>query len=424
MRNILTGPESGSTIIKIISLNFLPFRLSFSDTLFKHFISTQTNSYFYNMKTVFNISKPVPYQLHIIIILSLAFLIFQNTSNAQTMSIEEYEPKSTLVVPENPITRAKFPFIDVHNHRSLSATPEQLAQMVTEMDALNMKMLVNLSGRNGDTLTKGIQNTKGRYPDRFIIFANISFEGIDEPGYGERTAKQLESDVHNGAQGLKIFKNLGLTVKDSAGNRVKTDDPRLDPVFQKCAELGIPVLIHTGEPRSFFQTHDRFNERWLELKMFPNRARPADRFPSWETVMAEQHNLFAKHPKTKFIQAHLGWMGNDLNSLGEILDKYPNVYTEVAAVVAELGRQPRFARKWFIKYQDRVLFGKDTYRPVEYHTYFRIFESSDEYFDYFRKRHAFWKMYGLDLPDEVLKKFYYKNAIKIIPGINKNLFPN
>ncbi len=354
----------------------------------------------------------------------LATVIFQPiVIGSQTMSIEEYEPKSTLVVPERLVTKARYPFIDIHNHQTLNPKPEDLKKMVEEMDSLNMKVMVNLSGRNGRELAEGVRNTKGKYPERFVIFANLDFSGIDEPGYGERAAKQLEEDVKNGAQGLKIFKNLGLTVTDSKGNRVPTDDPRLDPVFEKCAELGIPVLIHTGEPRSFFDPHDRFNERWLELKQFPNRARPADKFPSWGKVMSEQHDLFRKHPKTIFIQAHFGWMANDLKSLGEILDKYPNVYTEVAAIVAELGRQPRFAREWFIKYQDRVLFGKDTWSPEEYHTYFRIFETSDEYFPYFRKRHAFWRIYGLDLPDEVLRKFYYRNALKLIPGIDKKAFP-
>jgi len=366
--------------------------------------------------------KQLLYKVCVAAFLFAAVMIQTPSIIGQTMTIEEYEPKSTLVVPENPITKAKYPFIDVHNHLWRSMSSENLDKMVGEMDELNMKVIVNLSGRSGERLVQGVKALKGRYPKRFIIFANIDFRKIDEPNFGENAAKQLEQDVRNGASGLKIFKNLGLTLKDRSGKRVPTDDSRLDPIFEKCAELGIPVLIHTGEPRSFFDKHDRFNERWLELKMFPRRARPASKFPSWEKVMSEQHNLFAKHPKTIFIQAHFGWMANDLNSLGKILDKYPNVYTEVAAIVAELGRQPRFARKWFIKYQDRVLFGKDTYRPVEYHTYFRIFESSDEYFPYFRKRHAFWRMYGLNLPDEVLKKFYYKNALKIIPGIDKKLF--
>lgn len=342
---------------------------------------------------------------------------------SQTMTIEEYEPKSTLKVPEHLVKKAKYPFIDVHNHQPLNPKPEDLAKIVTDMDALNMAAMVNLSGTSGEKLAGAVKNYKGKYPTRFITFANLDFTGIDDSGYGERAAKQLEQDVKNGAQGLKFFKNWGLTVMDKNGKRIPTDDPRLDPVFEKCAELGIPVLIHTGEPRSFFDPQDRFNERWLELKQFPDRARPSDKYPSWEIVMSEQHHLFEKHPKTKFIAAHLGWLGGDLTSLGKLLDRLPNVYTEIAAVVAELGRQPRFARQFFIKYQDRIMFGKDTWAPEEYYTYFRIFETDDEYFDYFRKRHAFWKMYGLNLPDEVLKKLYYKNALKIIPGIDKKAFP-
>ena len=357
-------------------------------------------------------------------VLICAAICFQTADIfGQEMTIENYEPKSTLVVPENPITKAKYPFVDVHSHVWRTSKPEDVDKMVGEMDELNLKVLVNLSGRSGDRLVQGVKALKGRYPKRFIVFANVDFSKIDEPNFGANAAKQLEQDVKNGASGLKIFKNLGLTAKDNEGVRVPTDDSRLDPIFKKCAELGIPVLIHTGEPSAFFDTHDKFNERWLELKMFPRRARPADKFPTWEKVMQEQENLFAKNPKTKFIQAHFGWRANDLKSLGELLDRHPNVYPEVAAIVAELGRQPKFAREFFIKYQDRVLFGKDTYRPVEYHTYFRIFESDDEYFPYFRKRHAFWRMYGLNLPDEVLKKFYYKNAMKVIPGIDRSLFP-
>ncbi len=211
--------------------------------------------------------------------------------------------------------------------------------------------------------------------------------------------------------------------KDKSGKRVPTDDPRLNPIWQKCAELKIPVLIHTGEPRSFFDPIDKNNERWLELKQFPNRARPSSEYPSWEKVMQEQHSLFAKNPKTIFINAHLGWLGGDLARLGKLMDKLPNMYTEIGAVLAEIGRQPNFAREWFIKYQDRVLFGKDIYAPTEYHTYFRVLETNDEYFDYYRKRHAFWKMYGLNLPDEVLKKLYYKNALKIVPRLDASGFP-
>ena len=194
-------------------------------------------------------------------------------------------------------------------------------------------------------------------------------------------------------------------------------------MWAKCGELGIPVLIHTGEPRSFFDPIDRLNERWLELKQFPDRARPPDKYPSWEQVMGEQHNVFGKHPRTTFINAHLGWLGGDLARLGTLLEKYPNMHTELGAVLAEIGRQPRFARDWFIKYQDRIMMGKDIWAPSEYYVYFRVLETADEYFDYYRKRHAFWKMYGLDLPEEVLKKVYYKNALRIFPGVDKKAFP-
>ena len=201
------------------------------------------------------------------------------------------------------------------------------------------------------------------------------------------------------------------------------DDPRINPVWEKCADLGIPVLIHSGEPRSFFDPQDKYNERWLELKEIPSRARPPDKYPSFEQILKEQHHLFESHPRTRFIDAHLGWLGGDLARLGALFDRLPNVYTEIGAVLAELGRQPRFARDWFVKYQDRVMFGKDTWAADEYLVYFRVLETDDEYFDYYRKRHAFWKMYGLALPDDVLKKLYYKNALKVIPGIDPSPFP-
>lgn len=353
---------------------------------------------------------------------ALALLLAPGGAFAQTMSIEDYEPKSTLVVPEHKVTRAKYPFIDVHNHQNAGLSPEDLDRLVKDMDALNMAVMVNLSGRSGEALAKGVKTASAR-PGRLLLFANLDFSGIDDPGWGTRAAAQLEADVKAGAKGLKIFKNFGMTLKDGKGERIHVDDARLDPIFEKCADLKIPVLIHTAEPASFFEPQDRFNERWLELKQFPQRARPPDQFPPWETLVGEQHHLFARHPRTTFIDAHLGWMGGNLGRLGKLLDERPNVYTEIGAVLAELGRQPRFARDFFVKYQDRVLFGKDTWAPEEYPVYFRVLETADEYFDYYRKRHAFWKMYGLGLPDEVLKKLYYKNALRILPGLDGSAFP-
>ncbi len=341
---------------------------------------------------------------------------------AQEMGIEEYEPRSTLVVPEHPLTRAKYPFVDVHAHlRDTSGAT--IGQIVSEMDAMNMAVMVNLSGGSGDRLTEVLKGTAGRYPDRFVVFANVDFGDMDDPEWTERAVRQLEQDVRAGAQGLKIFKNLGMFVTDENG-RVPTDDPRIDPVWAKCGELGIPVLIHVGEPSPFWEPWDEHNERWLELKQRPNRRRDdPSRFASFEQTMAEQHNVFRKHPETTFINAHLGWLGNDLARLGKLMDELPNMQTEIGAVLAELGRQPRAAREFLIRYQDRVLFGKDSWNPEEYHVYFRTLETADEYFDYYRKRHAHWKLYGLDLPDEVLRKIYYGNALRILPGIDRSLFP-
>ncbi|MCU0226201.1 MAG: amidohydrolase family protein [Bryobacterales bacterium] len=338
------------------------------------------------------------------------------------MSFVEYDPKSTLVVAEHPVTRAKFPVIDIHSHHNPRSTTERIAQVVKDMDALNVRMLVNLSGGQGENIKIGAEQLLKAHPGRFVIFANLDFWGIDEPGWGEGAARQLEEDYRNGARGLKIFKNLGLNLRDKKG-RVPTDDPRLDPVWRKCAELNMPVLIHTGEPASFFDPIDKNNERWLELSLYPSRARPADTYPSWEVVMAEQHRLFEKHPKTIFINAHLGWYANDLAKLAQLLDRLPNMYTEIGAVIAELGRQPRAAREFLIRYQDRVLFGKDSWVPGEFTTYFRTLETADEYFPYHKRYHAFWRMYGLSLPDDVLKKIYFKNALKLLPHIDASQFP-
>jgi predicted TIM-barrel fold metal-dependent hydrolase len=372
--------------------------------------------------------------------LPLLIISFLYPQSDTTIYFEEYDPPSSLVVPQHPLTKAKYPFIDVHNHQ-WDISKEYLAEVISDMDKLNMAVMVNLSGRgftrvetepgkfeyrmkDSQFLQESIKNVSELNPGKFIIFTNIDFYGFGEEGWIERTLKELEDDVKSGAKGLKIYKNLGLTLKDNNGNRVPTDDTRLDPIWQKCAELGIPVLIHTGEPFQFWQPKDKNNERWLELKQKPNRYRDPKEYPPWEQIMEEQHNVFRKHKNTTFINAHLGWLGNDLARLGKLMDEIPNMFTEIGAVLAELGRQPRFAREWFIKYQDRIMFGKDSWNPEEYYVYFRVLETKDEYFDYYRKRHAFWKMYGLGLPDEVLKKLYYKNALRIIPGIDKTLFPD
>lgn len=339
-------------------------------------------------------------------------------------SITEYQPKSTLVVQQHLVPRAKFPVIDIHSHHSTPIAPEQYAKVVHALDENNIRLIVNLSGSWGDRLRQGLAVIKNSpYPGRMLLFANVDFTGV-APGFGERAAKQLEEDLKAGAIGLKIFKNLGLHAKKADGSRLKVDDPELDPIWEKCAELNVPVLIHIADPQEFFEPIDMHNERWLELALYPERRyQDRSKFPSFEELVAERNNMFARHPRTRFILAHFGWHANDLARLSELIDRLPNVYPEVAAVLYDFGRQPRAARAFFIKYQDRILFGKDSFQPDEYPYYWRTFETADEYFDYYRGYHAFWKLYGLDLPDEVLKKLYYKNALKITPDLPRDGFP-
>lgn len=351
----------------------------------------------------------------------VAFLVVAGSAlaSAQTLTVEEWEPRSTLVVEEHEVPRAKFPVIDVHSHHRSAS---RINQVVADMDKLNLQVLVNLSGGSGARLRQTIDAfRKGPHGKRFAVFANLDFSGIDAPNWGERAAEQLAADIEYGAQGLKFFKNFGMTVRYSNGERVHVDDPKLDPVFRVCADKGVPVLIHVAEPAMFFEPHDRYNERWLELKLRPGRKRPPE--PSFETLIAERDRLTARHPKVNFILAHMGWHGNDLTRLGKLMDDNPNVYVDVAAVLYELGRVPRSGYDFLVRHADRVLFGKDSWAPDEFPYYWRVFETEDEYFDYYRRYHAHWQMYGLGLPDDVLKKIYYENALRLIPGIDRSAFP-
>jgi uncharacterized protein len=348
-------------------------------------------------------------------VLALAAGVSLHAQTPPSISIEEYDPKSTLVVPHHDVPRAKYPFIDVHtHHRDFNA--DTIAKLVVEMDKLNMRAMVNSipMGGAGAWVKNAAAAAKTYGKGRFAVMTNIADFKVDQPGYGERVAKQLEEDINSGAVGLKVWKNFGMTEKDSQGKRIPVDDPRLDAVWEVCARRKIPVLIHTADPKPLFEPMDKYNERWLELKMRPNRM---NQDFDWDQIIAEQHRLFERHPNTIFIAAHAGWLMNDTGRLGALLDRCPNIYIEIGAIDSEIGRQPRTVKAFFTKYQDRVLFGKDRWEPSEYPAYFHLLETEDEYFTPIRRYHGLWNLYGLGLPDDLLEKIYYKNALRLFPTL-------
>lgn len=338
-------------------------------------------------------------------------------------SILDYRPRSTLVIEEHLVLKAKYPVVDIHSHTG--PTPETIERLIAEMDAINLRVLVNLSGGADPANIKRqvdyIRSTP--YADRFAVFANVNFDGADASGWAEKAVADLEGSVRNGAIGLKIYKSLGLTTRKADGSRLHVDDPVLKPVWAACGRLKIPVIIHTAEPKEFFSPFDYQNERWLELALFPSRRNFSPGQPTFDQLQGERDRMFADNPGTTYIGAHFAYYGHDLKAAGALLDRLPNVVLEVSAVLYEFGRAPRASREFFIKYQDRILFGKDSYAPNEFPYYWRVFETSDEYFDYYRDYHAFWKLYGLDLPDEVLQKVYFGNALRIAPGLPQTGWP-
>jgi predicted TIM-barrel fold metal-dependent hydrolase len=335
-------------------------------------------------------------------------------------SILDYRPHSTLVTATHLVPRAKYPAIDFHGHpQGLLSSAEGLARLGAAMDSLNVRIMISADNSSGERLKTVLANVRAsdKMKDRVRVLAGINFRNVG-PGWAAQAVKQLDDDIAAGAVGVgEISKSLGLSIKKPDGSRLRIDDPELDPIWDECARLGIPVFIHTADPQEFFKPIDYTNERWLELSLFSDRRYPQDKFPSFEELMAERDNLFRKHPKTTFVAAHMGWHANDLPHLAKMLGEMPNVYTEVGAVLYDIGRQPRAAHDFFIKYQDRILFGKDSFQPEEYPYYWRVFETNDDYFDYYRPYHAFWKLYGIGLPDSVLKKVYYENAERITKGI-------
>jgi uncharacterized protein len=340
-------------------------------------------------------------------------------------SIRDYKPRSTLVVPQHLVPKAKFPVIDIHGHPPRITGPDVVNTVGDTMSPLNVQVMVNANGNASAEIKPSLDAiAASRYKNRMVMFTSLDLRNVG-PGSGQKIAAQLEADIKAGAMGVgEIMKSFGLTIRKADGTRLKIDDPELSPVWEKAADLNIPVFIHVADPSEFFKPLDYTNERWLEQALFRDRRyQDRSRFPDFEELMAERDRLFARHKRTTWIIAHLGWHANDLARLGKLFDANPKLHSEVGAVLYDIGRQPRAARAFFEKYQDRLLFGKDSYQPDEYPYYWRVFETDDEYFDYYRDYHAFWKLYGAGFPDQVLKKLYYQNALRLLPGISRAGFP-
>jgi len=334
----------------------------------------------------------------------------------ENLRLVDWQPVSQMVVKETKVMKPKFPVIDIHDHlRDLSRAQTWLE----EMDKAGVWICVNLDGRlANDGYMQTLDAAKAASNERFKVFVTPDFTKIDEPNFGKNEAAKLEAAVKAGARGLKIFKSLGLNFTDKSGKLIPVDDPRIDPIWAKCGELGIPVLIHVSDPVAFHAGPiDRYNERYDELIGNPSWSFYGDKFPSKNELMEQRNRVIARHPNTIFIGAHVADLAEDLGRVAMWLDMYPNYYVDISARISELGRQPYTARNFFLQYQDRILFGSDTAPNAEsYRVYYRFLETDDEYFDPTpaHKLQGRWMIYGIFLPDCVLEKVYNKNALKIM----------
>jgi predicted TIM-barrel fold metal-dependent hydrolase len=363
-------------------------------------------------------------------------------SAAKPLNLLDYQPKSMLHVPVTRAERARFPVIDAHVHVSFlpshlafppkigdklvySAPPEELLHV---MERKNIRMLVNLTGGVGENTRDCVQKYDAKYPGRFFTFTEPFYARINEPGYPRFQADAMQQAKQDGARGLKVIKALGLALRDTSGRLIKVDDKRFDPMWAACGDLGMPVAIHISDPSAFFLPIDRFNERYENLSMFPSWSFYGKDFPSNAELLEARNRMFARHPRTQFLALHVGHFAENLAHVSDSMDQFPNMYVELGARIAELGRQPRTARKFFEKHQDRILFGTDAiprgyeipqqvFSDALYEIYFRFLETEDEYFDYEptpAPRDGRWCIYGLGLPEAILRKVYYENAARFL----------
>ena len=343
----------------------------------------------------------------------------RETQEKKSIFLKDFKPQPMLHVPVHNVYRARFPVIDVHNHVNDARSPasERIppAKVVEMMDECNIQKIVILTGKWGDQLQRVVDEMVKPYPDRFMVFTQLDWTNLDAPDFGQQMVRQIDDAVARGARGLKVTKEFGLQVRYKSGKLLSVDDPKLDPIWDECGRLGIPVSIHVTDPEAFFHPLDNTNERFEELIDNPDWLFYGPQFPSKESILEARNRMFARHPNTTFISLHVGNWPENLDYVSDVLNRNPNVLVEFGAREAELGRQPRRARRFFLEYQDRILFGTDA-TPNEdmYRNYLRWLETADEYFDYWGyPEQGRWKIYGMDLPDEVLEKVYHRNAEKV-----------
>ena len=358
--------------------------------------------------------------------------------DGRDLSLGNFRPQPMLRVKQTRLTHAKFPVVDVHTHffYRLRHSREALDDFVQLMNRNRVAVCVSLDGKLGEPLDDHVDYLWKKYPDRFVIFANLDWQGAGSdddvaswdchrPDFARRVAKQLAAAKQKGVAGLKLFKQFGLGHRNPDGTLIEIDDRRWDPIWTACGQLGLPVIIHTADPAAFFRDIDEKNERWEELHRHPEWSFPASKFPSRHHLLTARNRVIARHPQTTFIGAHVANNAEDLEAVGKWLDKYPNLYIEFASRIGELGRQPYTARRFMIRYADRVLFGTDGPWPEKrVQLYWRFLETYDEYFPYSEKEfppQGLWNIYGLGLPDDVLRKIYQGNAVRIVPGLKRKL---
>jgi predicted TIM-barrel fold metal-dependent hydrolase len=357
----------------------------------------------------------------------------QPPAGQSSLRLTEFEPKSMLHVNETRIARARFPVIDFHTHisRRRAQTPiVPPADLLKTMDVVNVQTMVNLTGGSGEELAATIASFDRAFPRRFISMTEPAWDRAGEAGYSAWQGDEITKAKAAGAVGVKVLKTLGLYLRDGGpqGTLVRVDDARFDPMWEACGRLGLPVAMHVGDPEAFFLPIDRFNERYEELSAHPDWSFHGRDFPAFKEILDARDRVFARHPKTTFVALHVGHWAENLSAVGAMLDKFPNVHVETGARIGELGRQPRTSARFFDKYQDRILFGTDaiplgTETPQQvfgedlYRIYYRFLETEDEYFDYAPAPvppQGRWRIYGLGLREQVLRKVYYQNAERVL----------